>query len=246
MAEFSIKLFEFALIVHRPVGLSVLFLAPDHGLQLTTPDGQSRPVAPGSSITITDDQGVPLRGAPTAVDNKGAFVFDLPTVLGRNLEVSPQVLTGMIDPAQLNARVELPGGKLIEHPCSIDPDMTWTFDTGTRAVTDSALYVHTIDRPEQFFLKVKNTLIGINPGDRFELSNRDQVGTVGEFVHLEEFEALCRMTGASGAPPPVNLRVPSSIRRIGAFYHVSFAADASPYLRGETAVCAIGGIDSNG
>jgi hypothetical protein len=203
-------------------------------------------VAPGSSVTITDDQGVPLPGAPTAVDNKGAFVFDLPTVLGRNLEVLPQVLTGPVDRAQLNARVELPGGSLIEHPCSLDPQMTWTFETGTRPVTDTATYVHTIDRPEQFFLKVNNTLIGINPGDHFQFSNMDQVGTVGEFVHLEEFQALCRMAGAPGAPPPINLRVPSSVRRIGAFYHVSFAANASAYIRGETAVCAIGSIDSNG
>ena len=245
MAEFSIKLFEFALLVHRPGGLTALFPAADHGLMLTKNTEKPKPVKSPSLIVLCDSNGVPVSEGATTVKNPEEYVFDLRMALDDStVEVDATVLTRTTVDARLNARVDLSGGALTELPCEFSPGLEWTFANGvTRKVTDSAVFTHTIEQGETFYLSVDNTLVSINAGDTFVLENADELGgSNGDFVELAEFSALCGFTNARSVAFPRNvLRPTRRFDRLGP----SRVMRSAVAMFGTDAVCAMGGISSS-
>jgi hypothetical protein len=243
MAQFTIELFEFALLVHRPVGLTVLFPAKSHALSLDI-DGKILSIGAGSSIFLVDEKGAPLPAEATKVLNPDTFVFDMAKVVSKPVRVPVATLTGAtVNAALINARVILSGGTLKELPKSGDP-LTWVFDNGhTQAVTDSAEFTHPIGDNEKMHLVVNGTAFPILAGDRLRLQNQDVVGDVGEFVELEEFEALCGLTQAAGAPPPTRFRANADQKRFKMLGSLR-VFEAATFFGGEF-VCALASIASD-
>ena len=248
MTEFSIKIFEFGLLVDRPGGLTVLFPENEHVLTLTSTSGVNMPLKPGASVTLSDANGVPLAATPTTVANPNAFVFDLPEALGKEVQVRPDLLTsGSVDTA-LNARVVLSGGTLTELDCFVQPGKQWTFADGTiRAVTDSAIFRHDIQQDGEVCLNVNGVLLEISAGEEFTLTNADALGSpTRQFIELAEFEALCGLTTASDIAFPLSALRPDSNRfePRGAF-HVLRKTSAMAMPKGTDNVCAIASIKSS-
>jgi hypothetical protein len=192
---------------------------------------------------LCNASGTPLPGPATRRRNPGEFVFDLEWALGKPVRVPATTLTGAnVDPELLNARVVLSGGNVEEMDCAIEPGIKWTFPNGeTRQVTDSAVFTHEIGDAETLSLRINNLLLPIKPGDEFVFANEDTLGgPFGEFVQLQEFEALCHLAGIAPLAFPLNVLQPNA----------RFQA-SGPFLqlreppRGTDAVCAIASLPSD-
>ena len=244
MPNFSITIFEFALLVHRKnVGLTVLFPADGHSLWLTDGKGTSRPIANGSEIVLCDPAGNPVPLQATPVTNKNTYVVDLEAVTPSPVAVPVSTLSGAIDPQRLNARVILAGGSLTEQPCFVDPGKVWIFNGQTRPVTDTAVFTHSINANEQYALVINKTAaVPISAGDTLELANRDDLGAPPhDFIELDEYLALCALAGAAPKmtiADPTRKPVTRSVLPWGA--KVAF----EPPKPGESNVCGIASIDS--
>jgi hypothetical protein len=244
MADLRITFFEFGLLVHRPVGVTMLLPAKAHALSLEI-NGVRRPIVRGASIMLVDHNRDPQPQEPTRVANRGEFVFNLPTVVGHPLRVPASTLNGDVDPAVLNARITLSGGHLTERECSHGAS-EWSFPNGqTRAVTDLADYQVTIPDGRRWHLRINRTLIPVVGGDHVVFRNEDVLGgETGPFVDLEEFEALCDLAKFVPSALPVQVR-PAGKKRFEPIGPFLLVPDPK-MLRGGEVVCTVADIDQNG
>jgi hypothetical protein len=237
MAEFSIRIFEFALLVYRPQGLTVLSPSHGHGLSLIFSDGTKRPIGPVASIVLADKDGRPLPPKPTAVANPGEFVFRMEEAVDPDVRVAASMLNGSV-PGELNARIVLSGGTVRELDCSFG-SITWEFDNGLRrAVTDQVVFTHPIGDDETLHLIVNDIAIPIRAGDQLTLNNEDSFGA-GSFLEIEEFKTMCEMVQRADAPPPVNLRGKTRLPKLGSLR----LFESTEVAAGTDFVCAVGQID---
>jgi hypothetical protein len=240
MAEFSIKIFEFALLVYGPEGLTVLSPSHGHALSLIANNGDKFAIAAGATIVLADQNGRPLPPARTTITNHRVFIFGMEEAVDPlQIHLKPSMLNGAVPP-ELNARTTLSGGSVTELDCSFGP-VTWVFENGLRRpVSDQVMFTHPIGDTETLNLLINDTAVPIRAGHRLTLANEDALGSVGSFIELSEFTALCDLTTLPNAAPPVNIRDKDRLRKMGS---LRVFEPSATYRLGSDFVCAVGQID---
>jgi len=187
--------------VVTPSGLSVLLPVKNHQLTI---DGVGYPA--GSLIsfdasltaTVTDDPSAPK------------YIVDLQQAIGDpHKTVRPALLTGAVNAAHLNARLECGGGTLYGRQCTIAPwDTTpWQFTPAYgHMVTDLISFERPVADGGSVDLLVDGGVVKtLNDGDSVVIHNEDLPLPMGEaaelFAQLDDFEALC---STLSTPPNLN------------------------------------------
>jgi hypothetical protein len=204
MGLIKIELFEFALMINHPTGLTVIFPEIGHALLLQK-NGSITPITHGIDLALRGPGGAELPpGRPTERDYK-KFVVDLEEAANASIPVSPTLFdpAAPLDRTVINGRLFLSGGTIVGMPCSIPGKGELDFSGKRLTVTDTAVFEREIPDGEVFQLVSDNgDFVEIEDGSTIRLWNRDGFGTpLKRFESLDEFVALCAIVGHGGTPP---------------------------------------------
>jgi hypothetical protein len=205
MGQIQIEIFEFALLVSRPGGITVLFPEVDHALTIRQGNGEAKFVARGADLEVRGPGGGELDPAPTTKTAE----YQQRVVNVNEAEEPKLYMPGeLLDPATppdrdlLNGRLFLKGGTIHGVQCSKSPG-PFQFKLGRFVVTDTAMFTLDIPDGESFVLSVNGEpSLDLNDGSLTRISNHDVLGCPkSEFQTLAEFVKLCGILGHSATLP---------------------------------------------
>ena len=207
MGKVTVELFEYALFINRTDGLTVIFPEPNHVLVIESPAG-TLPVTRGANMEMMGPGGAELPPSmPEKLPGYGQYVLDLEAAMGQaTAPVVPSLYDPLapVDPAVLNGRLLLKGGRIDGRPCSNPVKRAkFTFPNGPFTVTDTAVFEMDIPDGEVAQLRVNTTFIDVEDGTTIRIRNSDGFGCPPKnFAVLDELVKLCEYGGYYNAAAP--------------------------------------------
>jgi hypothetical protein len=217
MGQVTIEIFEFALLIDHPDGITVIFPQVDHALSIAQ-GGTVRPVLRGADLELRGPGGAPLADAAVEMtDDYRRLVVDIRAAEKPDVTVPAELLDRTIapDPSELNGRLFLRGGTITARECSIEKNRSpFNFSQGTFLVTDTAVFTLPIPDQETFQLAVNDQVsLRLADGSVTRIQNADALGGAPRpFALLDEFVRLC---GPLGFVPPTPTIAGGPIRPMG-------------------------------
>jgi len=199
MAQVSIEIFEFSLLVHHKDGITVIFPQPDHELSIVK-GGAKIPVPRGTDLELYDAKGDPLPSAGTRMTTDyERLVVDLAVASGKAIDVPKSLIDRTVTPAGINGRLFLRGGTITAMECSHPRfRVPFVFDDRTEPffLTDRVVFTVQIAGG-----RLKGMDVTIADGEEIMIRNSDSPGPPKPFADLSEFVTLCSVVGQSVTPP---------------------------------------------
>jgi hypothetical protein len=214
MGTVKVELFEYALFVNHAKGMTVIFPEANHVLMVEGPGG-TFPVTRGADMEMMGPGGTPLDdAAPSELPGYGQYVLDLQAAMGPpKIDVALSLYTSAsVDPASINGRLLLKGGRINGLPCSVpEKRVRYTFPNGQFTVTDTAVFEMDIPDGEVAQLRINTTFIDVEDGTTIRIHNGDGLGCPPkDFWALDEFVTLAKFGGYSSVTAPTAANSPFS------------------------------------
>lgn len=207
MGTVKVELFEYALFINHSKGMTVIFPEPNHVLTVEGPNG-TVPVTRGADMEMMGSGGAPLAAAaPVELPGYGQYVLDLQAAMGpAAIDVVPSLYdpSAPVDPASINGRLLLKGGRIDGLQCSVrEKRVPYQFPKGPFTVTDTAVFEMDIPDGEVARLRINTTFIDVEDGTTIRIHNGDGLGgPPKDFWALDEFVTLAKFGGYPGVTPP--------------------------------------------
>jgi hypothetical protein len=205
MGKVTVELFEYALFINHNKGITVIFPERNHVLTVEGPNG-TLPVTRGADMEMMGPGGRPFASAPpTELPGYGQFVLDLQAAYGPG-KVEPSLFdpSTPVDPACINGRLLLKGGRINGSQCSVpEKRVQYTFPKGPFTVTDTAVFEMDIPDGEVAQLRINTTFIDVEDGTTIRIHNGDGLGCPPkDFWALDELVPLSELGGCRSVKAP--------------------------------------------
>jgi len=206
MGKITVDLFEYALFINHADGITVIFPEQDHVLTVEGPNW-TVPVVHGADMEIMGPGGRSLPAAPpTELPGYRQFVLDLHSAYGPG-DVASSLYdpSTPVDPACINGRLFLRGGRINGLQCSVpEKRVPYVFPKGSFTVTDTAVFEMDIPDGDVARLQINGTaFLDIKDGTTIRIHNGDGLGCPQKnFWALNELVPLATIGGCVGAVAP--------------------------------------------